>query len=188
MMIFWMNEINLMKKLLYLLVMLLILAACNPKVELTSAGMYPNYQVGEIVNLIPVDSLTYGDVIAYHSYIPGFQERAFKRIVGLPGDTVRFQDQQCIVNGKKCEWVFIRKLFYKEDECEEYCESLPNGMKVNICKSVVPIDSATATTTAVVVPAGSYFVAGDYRGGSIDSRSQGCVAADSIIGKGVKRK
>ena len=162
-----MNEINLMKKLLYLLVMPLILAACNPKVELTSAGMYPNYQVGEIVNLIPVDSLTYGDVIAYHSYIPGFQERAFKRIVGLPGDTVRFQDQQCIVNGKKCEWVFIRKLFYEEDECEEYCESLPNGMKVNICKSVVPID---------------------YRGGSIDSRSQGCVAADSIIGKGVKRK
>lgn len=49
-----MNEINLMKKLLYLLVMPLILAACNPKVELTSAGMYPNYQVGEIVNLIPV--------------------------------------------------------------------------------------------------------------------------------------
>ena len=48
-----MNEINLMKKLLYLLVMPLILAACNPKVELTSAGMYPNYQVGEIVNLIP---------------------------------------------------------------------------------------------------------------------------------------
>ena len=40
-----MNEINLMKKLLYLLVMPLILAACNPKVELTSAGMYPNYQV-----------------------------------------------------------------------------------------------------------------------------------------------
>ena len=74
MMIFWMNEINLMKKLLYLLVMLLILAACNPKVELTSAGMYPNYQVGEIVNLIPVDSLTYGDVIAYHSYIPGFRK------------------------------------------------------------------------------------------------------------------
>ena len=35
-----MNEINLMKKLLYLLVMPLILAACNPKVELTSAGMY----------------------------------------------------------------------------------------------------------------------------------------------------
>lgn len=89
------------------------------------------------------------------------------------------------MNGKKCEWVFIRKLFYEEDECEEYCESLPNGMKVNICKSVVPIDSATATTTAVVVP-GSYFVAGDYRGGSIDSRSQGCVAADSIIRKGVK--
>lgn len=61
-------------------------------------------------------------------------------------------------------------------------------MKVNICKSVVPIDPATATTTAVVVPADSYFVAGDYRGGSIDSRSLGCVAADSIIGKGVKTK
>lgn len=55
-----MNEINLMKKLLYLLAIPLILAACSPKAELTSAGMYPNYQVGEIVNLIPVDSLTYG--------------------------------------------------------------------------------------------------------------------------------
>ena len=94
MMIFWMNEINLMKKLLYLLVMPLILAACNPKVELTSAGMYPNYQVGEIVNLIPVDSLTYGDVIAYHSYIPGFQERAFKRIVGLSGSAMYRERQK----------------------------------------------------------------------------------------------
>ena len=62
-----------------------------------------------------------------------------------------------------CEWKKTADKLW-----EEYCESLPNGMKVNICKSVVPIDSATATTTAVVVPAGSYFVAGDYRGGSID--------------------
>ena len=177
-----------LKKILYLLVLPLMSMACSPKAKLSSAGMYPNYQVGEMVRLVPVDSLTYGDVIAYHAYIPGFQERAFKRIVGLPGDTIRFQDQQCIVNGKKNEWVFIRKLFYEEDECEVYCERLPNGMKVNICKSVVPIDPATATTTAVVVPADSYFVAGDYRGGSIDSRSLGCVAADSIIGKGVKTK
>lgn len=177
-----------MKKIVYLLVVPFMSVACNPKAKLTSAGMYPNYQAGEIVNLVPADSLTYGDVIAYHSYIPGFQERAFKRIVGLPGDTVCFHDQQCIVNGKKCEWVFIRKLFYEGDACEEYCEHLPNGMKIHICKSVVPIDTATATTPAVVVPVGSYFVAGDYRGGSIDSRSQGCVAADSIIGKGVRRK
>lgn len=177
-----------MRKRLYSLVVPLILVACSQKVELGSTGMYPNYQVGEVVSLTPVDSLTYGDVIAYYSYIPGFQERAFKRIVGLPGDTIRFQDQQCIINGKKCEWEFIRKLFYEDDECEEYCERLPNGIKVNICKSVVPIDSTTATTSAIVVPAGSYFVAGDYRSGSIDSRSQGCIAADSIIGKSAKRK
>lgn len=100
-----------MRKRLYSLVVPLILVACSQKVELGSTGMYPNYQVGEVVSLIPVDSLTYGDVIAYYAYIPGFQERAFKRIVGLPGDTIRFQDQQCIINGKKCEWEFIRKLF-----------------------------------------------------------------------------
>lgn len=80
-----------MKKRLYSLVVPLILVACSQKVELGSTGMYPNYQVGEMVSLIPVDSLTYGDVIAYYSYIPGFQERAFKRIVGLPGDTSVFR-------------------------------------------------------------------------------------------------
>lgn len=179
-----------MRKILHLLVVPLVLIACSQKAKLNSAGMYPNYQVGEIVSLIPIDTLTYGDVIAYYSHIPGFQERAFKRIVGLPGDTIRFQDQQCIVNGEKCEWEFVRKFFYEGDQCEleEYSERMPNGIKVNICKNAVPLDSATATTTEVVVLADSYFVVGDYRSGSVDSRSEGCVAADSIIGKAVKRK
>lgn len=176
------------KKILLLGIILLIFSSCNPKYQLNSSSMLPNYQIGEEVPIIKANDLAYGDVILYYQYLPPYRETAFHRIVGLPGDTIRINNQQCIINGKKCNWEFIRRFLYETDqlELEEYKEELPNGKIINIYKSVLPLDSATATTSSIVVPPDSYFVIGDYRDGSVDSRWKGCVVRDSIIGKSNK--
>lgn len=75
-----------------------------------------------------------------------------KRIIGLPGDTLEIRDEKVFVNG--------------EELAEEY---LPNGLHMP------DFDRQT-------IPADHYFVMGDNRENSIDSRSWGLVPAEEIVG------
>lgn len=175
-------------KAFFLVITLFTLSSCNPKYNIGTSAMLPNYEVGDVASITQAKNLTYGDVILYYSYIPLHREAGFHRIMGLPGDTIMFQNQQCIINGDTCKWKFIRRFFYEQDgiDLEEYQEELPNGKKINIYRSIVPLDSATATTSPTVVPTNNYFVVGDYRDGSVDSRWEGTVPIDSIIGKSIE--
>ena len=87
---------------------------------------------------------------------PGRGDTNFvKRVVGLPGDSIEIRDGYLYVNGNRCEEPYI------EDEYR-------NG-RLN-------------TFGPYAVPAGEYFVMGDHRNNSNDSRSQGAITRDMIIG------
>jgi signal peptidase I len=93
-----------------------------------------------------------GDVIVFS--FPGDVHRDFiKRVIGVPGDTVRVTDGNVFVNDVPL--------------IEPY------------------IDDAQTTTdfAAVVVPPGQYFVLGDNRRNSSDSRSWGFVPEENVIGQ-----
>ena len=78
-----------------------------------------------------------------------------KRVVGLPGDTIEIRDGYLYVNGDKYEEPYIS---------DEY-----RGGRLN-------------TFGPYTVPEGEYFVMGDHRNNSNDSRSQGPITRDMIIG------
>ena len=87
---------------------------------------------------------------------PGRGDTNFvKRVVGLPGDTVEVRDGYLYVNGERCEEPYI---------LDEY-----RGGRLN-------------TFGPYEVPEGEYFVMGDHRNNSNDSRSQGSIPRDMIIG------
>jgi signal peptidase I len=88
-----------------------------------------------------------------------------KRVIGLPGDRIRIVAGQVFVNGRALVEDYVPK---------EYRDTVswPPGAPGD-----VPDDRE--------VPANRYFVLGDHRGSSSDSRSWGWVPRDNIFGKAV---
>jgi signal peptidase I len=101
-----------------------------------------------------------GDVIVFE-YPEDPSKDFIKRVVGTPGDTVEVKEKRVYVNGK---------LYANPHEVHKESEVIP--------KESNPRDNKDAVT----VPAGSYFVMGDNRDRSYDSRFWGFVSMDKIKG------
>ena len=134
--------------------------------EINGASMEPNFHNGEF---ILTNKILYkfrepqrGDVVIFKS--PGNKEIDYiKRIIGLPGDTVSVSNNAFYVNGQKVEEPYLA--------------------------SDTPIfgGSYLAEGQSVVVPPGSYFMAGDNRAHSSDSREFGPIAETDFIGTAIFR-
>lgn len=118
-----------------------------------------------------------------------------KRVIGLPGDKIQVKDGVVYINGEpvpkvKLGTVRIRDGNYGSSEypssAEVYEETLPNGVKYKVLDSKK--NSAGDNTSVYEVPEGKYFMMGDNRDNSSDSRFQGAddvgyVPLDNFIGR-----
>ena len=112
-----------------------------------------------------------------------------KRVVGLPGDTVRLRRGQLYINGIRVEReaVGMRELENADGShvaVMEYIETLPGGAIHSIYEESdnMPLDNSEL----YVVPEGHYFMMGDNRDHSQDSRvtlSVGPVPYENIVGR-----
>jgi len=122
----------------------------------------------------------YGDLIVFS--IPNGGSQVF-RIAGMPNDTLNLENQLVNYKNKKSNATLVSSLTWKDYETEEFIETLPNGFKYRIYRNKTPFDAASATIKNIVVPADSYFVLGDNRDFSADSRFVGFVHRQQIQGK-----
>ncbi len=112
-----------------------------------------------------------------------------KRVIGLPGDTIRMMAGRLYINGKMVEREHVGTY---EDTDERgvvtrlhmYIETLPNGVKHHILErsDQDPFDN----TNDFVVPPGHFFAMGDNRDNSQDSRafsSVGYVPMENLVGR-----
>ncbi len=103
------------------------------------------------------------DIVVFHAT----SDRDYiKRVIGLPGDTVEYENDTLIINGKE----------YPEPYLEEYKNQLIDGPLTEPFN----LESIIGQTT---VPEGHIFVMGDNRRQSKDSRHIGTVPIEEVMGK-----
>jgi signal peptidase I len=100
-----------------------------------------------------VGHIEHGDVVVF-LYPRDHSKSYIKRVIGVPGDTIRISDGEVSVNGKPLKELYI-PLRFRDDRSEP----------------------------ELVVPPNEYFVMGDHRSISSDSRDFGPVNRDLIYGK-----
>lgn len=103
------------------------------------------------------------DIVVFHA--PEGKDY-IKRVIGLPGDTIEYKDDQLYINGKA----------YDEPYLDEYKSQLTEGTLTQDF-TLQEIDP-----TLEVIPEGYVFVMGDNRRYSKDSRHIGIVSQDELIG------
>lgn len=131
--------------------------------QVNGQSMYPNYHNGEYIltNLITLrlGDIQRGEVVVFQS--PVDEEKDFiKRVIGVPGDEVTIKAGLVLVNG-----INLDEMGYLPPDYKTFGGSfLPEG-------------------SSVIVPEDNYFVLGDNRSQSSDSREWGFVPKDKIKGK-----
>lgn len=125
-------------------------------VSVHSASMLPSFSTGDVVLVSrsepDVNDLQRGDLITFRS--PEDGERALKRVIGLPGDSLVIKDSRLYVNDIEIAEPYVDHAL---------------------------IDGYYSRT--YVVAQSRVFVLGDNRGNSVDSRDYGAVAEDDLRGR-----
>jgi signal peptidase I len=163
---------------------------------------YGNYAAyGVNIFRAPITAtLSRGDVVTFE--YPENREKVFiKRLIGLPGDVVAYKAKALSINGKAISRDLLNEplpaRLRRTGELRQYHETLDGTQYIALVNEQNPVlmmsavrdfqnrDKCIYSEDGFVcnVPAGHYFMLGDHRDNSDDSRYWGFVPADAILGK-----
>jgi len=143
-------------------------------VIVSKVGFYHIGSFGiDIYKSAPTVQIERGSVIVFE-YPKNPEINYLKRVIGLPGDSIEYGDKTIFINGEKTP----KKYLYENEEGIVYEEKIGD-----IVYTINNDQGRRARDFSATVPADAYFVLGDNRDHSNDSRFWGSVPDKSIVGK-----
>lgn len=163
--------------------------------QIPSGSMIPTLEVGDFIlvnkfaygvrapvlntEIIPIGKPERGDVMVF---FPPHQPETYyiKRVIGLPGDHISYNNHVLSINGKVIEEKLVAELPAGAPVLRMVTENI-DGKEFTAYKHIQP--SRLSVRGSWVVPEGHYFMMGDNRDNSLDSREWLYVSEDAIVGK-----
>lgn len=175
-----------------LLIVLVLRSFLAEPFQIPTGSMIPTLQIGDFIvvnkfayglrlpvtgtKILDMDEPKNGEVMVF---IPPHEDEYFiKRVIGIPGDRVRYENKVLYINGIEQPQVFKARIPSENPRILLYEETLggiAHLIQTNIRQGGPPQEW--------VIPDGHYFMMGDNRDQSSDSRYWGLVSEKAIVGK-----
>lgn len=184
--------------------------------KIPSSSMVPTLLVGDLIlvnkftygirlpiinqKIIQLNDPQRGDVMVF-KYPKDMSQDYIKRVVGVPGDKITYENKRLTVNGKPISYAPLED--YLEEESLNYKKQFKENLSGTEHRILNDDRAGTLNLSDVgdfpgkeactytydgftcTVPAGNYFMMGDNRDNSADSRYWGFVPDRNIVGKAV---
>ncbi len=196
---------NLISLFYAILAALIIRSFCFEPFSIPSGSMYPNLKVGDYlfvskykygfskhslpfsIPLIPGRIFTSdperGEIVVFKT--PEDNRTDYiKRVIGLPGDFIEMKNNNLFINEKKVSTEFLSKEKYTMFDVSKIKETLPNNNSYEVYefeKSLLGL--ATNDFDKIQIPENKFFVLGDNRDNSQDSRFIGFIPRENLVGR-----
>lgn len=163
--------------------------------QIPSGSMIPSLEIGDFIlvnkfaygirmpvlnhEVIPVGKPQRGDVMVF---FPPHAPKTYyiKRVIGLPGDRISYNNHVLTINGTVVPERLIEMLPAGAPRLRMVKETI-DDKEFTTYKQLIP--GHLSRRGAWEIPAGHYFMMGDNRDNSLDSREWGFVSEDAIVGK-----
>jgi signal peptidase I len=166
------------------LAVLIAWRVCFPAFVMPSASMERTVLVGDRLFVDRISTILgraprRGDVIVFR-YPLNREEVYLKRIAGLPGDRLRIRDKHLYRNGVEVQEPYVQ---YITTFVDPYRDNFPSTPNMGLPQQAQEMLDNHVVNGELVVPAGKYFVLGDNRDDSADSRYWGFIQRIDVIGR-----
>ena len=192
-----------------ILVVFLVRSFIVEPFKIPSGSMMPTLLAGDFILVnkftyglrVPILNNTFieinqpkrGDVIVFH-YPPAPSVDYIKRVIGLPGDRIKYQDKKLTINGEPVALEFAEDYEYLMSglnvvTAKKYREQLGDVQHDILIHNIVgnydedSLGGKFMADKEILVPAGHYLAMGDNRDNSSDSRVWGFVPERNLVGK-----
>lgn len=185
-----------------LLIVLLFRSFLFEPFKIPSGSMIPTLLIGDFIvvnkyayglrlpvvhtKFLPVGEPERGDVVVFR-YPVDSSVNFIKRLVGLPGDTISYRDKQLYINGELVSEKAQGRFTSEDVKC-----STPRSDAMLFTETLGEVEheillhtNSGSRNDQWLVPEGHYFVMGDNRDRSNDSREWGFVPEANLMGKAV---
>ena len=187
-----MNNKNTIKKITYyslvglLITLSILFNVFIQRVQVSGHSMDPTLKTNEklfALKHVPIDRF---DIVVAKEKTDDENIFIIKRVIGLPGDTIEYKKDQLYVNGKKMNEPYLNsfKEKLKDGSLIDYFTKInSNYANFDFNTDYLTVDSSGNDSFKVTLKSDEYFLLGDDRPISKDSRAIGPIKKSDIISK-----